>query len=1006
MSLFEPYFADPTVLHVGCEAPHAYFIPFDTREGALGGNRNESAFFKSLVGTWDFRFFPSPSAVADLDFAAIDALPADRIEVPRSWENTLRYNKPNYTNTEYPFPCDPPHLPDENPCGMYSRRFTVDAQKLSTKDAMLTFEGVSSCFYVWLNGEFVGYSEVSHGVSEFCVTDKLKGGENELRVLVIKYSTGSYLEDQDMFRAAGIFREVYLLFRDRRRVRDITVGCELSDDFGTAIFTVTFDGVLQKNATARLCTASGADSGAWARRDGRTVTFILRDPALWSSETPNLYYLCFENGKEHIALPVGARRIEVRDRVVLLNGKPVKARGVNRHDSGPFLGYAAPMDAMLRDLTICKQNHVNMIRTSHYPPDPRMPELCDKYGFYLVDEADIETHGFLAVEKFGWDYLSDSPAWEAAYLDRAERLYERDKNHPSVMIWSLGNESGLGRNHAAMAAYLRSRDTSRLLHYEGGNADYRAKHPDRPALYDIADVESYMYASVPKIKAYLADDRARYPIFLCEYCHAMGNGPGDFAAYWDAIYADDRFFGGCVWEFCDHAALLDGDVQHPKYGYGGSFGDTPNAGNFCMDGLVYPDRRLHTGMYELREAQKPFRITAADAAAGVFRFENLRDFTDTSDIAITYRIERDGVTVDSGMPDLGAVAPRGAVEFALTLPAAGGALTVNFEMHACRETPLVPLGTLLGHAQFVLCADAALPEVRRTARAPHVKESGETVTVTVGETVYRFDRVRGALTGITADGTVLLDAPLTLALSRAPIDNDRKLRPSWDALGIHRAAEVCDGFTVRAAKTAVTCTAALRLVADDKDLLRARVTYRAAADGKLTVTMDADIPDGGVRFYPRLGLCLPLVPALENLRYFGYGPMESYIDKHLAARLGRFLTTVTDNFEPYLRPQENGAHFDTQFVSLTTADGAGLLVTRTDAPFSMGASHYSDAQLRDAHYVHELTPEPFTYLHLDAFQSGCGSYACGPMLDEAYQLKAGKHRLSVTLTPCRVDEVL
>ena len=461
-----------------------------------------------------------------------------------------------------------------------------------------------------------------------------------------------------------------------------------------------------------------------------------------------------------------------------------------------------------------------------------------------------------------------------------------------------------------------------------------------------------------------------------------------------------------MWEFCDHAALLDGDVQHPKYGYGGSFGDTPNAGNFCMDGLVYPDRRLHTGMYELREAQKPFRITAADAAAGVFRFENLRDFTDTSDIAITYRIERDGVTVDSGMPDLGAVAPRGAVEFALTLPAAGGALTVNFEMHACRETPLVPLGTLLGHAQFVLCADVALPEVRRTARAPHVKESGETVTVTVGETVYRFDRTRGALTGITADGTVLLDAPLTLALSRAPMDNDRKLRPSWDALGIHCAAEVCDSFTVRAAKTAVTCTAALRLVADGKDLLRARVTYRAAADGKLTVTMDADIPDGGVRFYPRLGLCLPLVPTLENLRYFGYGPMESYIDKHLAARLGRFLTTVTDNFEPYLRPQENGAHFDTQFVSLTTADGAGLLVTRTDAPFSMGASHYSDAQLRDACYVHELTPEPFTYLHLDAFQSGCGSYACGPMLDEAYQLKAGKHRLSVTLTPCRVDEVL
>ena len=1006
MSLFEPYYADPAVLHVGCEAPHAYFIPFDTRDGALGGSRNESAYFKPLVGTWDFRFFPSPSAVADLDFAAIDAMPADRIEVPRSWENTLRYNKPHYTNTEYPFPCDPPHLPDENPCGIYSRRFTVGARALAAKDAVLTFEGVSSCFYVWLNGDFVGYSEVSHGVSEFCVTDKLRAGENELRVLVIKYSTGSYLEDQDMFRASGIFREVYLLFRDRRRVRDITVGCELSDDFGTAVFTVTLDGCLHKNATARLLTASGADSGAFAQRDGKTVTFILRDPALWSDETPNLYYFYLENGKEHIALPVGARKIEVRDRVVLLNGRPVKARGVNRHDSSPLLGYAAPMDAMLRDLAICKQNHVNMIRTSHYPPDPRLPELCDRYGFYLVDEADIETHGFAYIEKFGWDLLSDDPAWEAAYLDRAARLYERDKNHPSVIIWSLGNESGLGRNHAAMAAYLRRRDTSRLLHYEGGNADYRAKHPGRPELYDIADVESYMYASVPKLKAYLADENARYPVFLCEYCHAMGNGPGDLAPYWDAIYADDRFFGGCVWEFCDHAALLDGDVRHPKYGYGGSFGETPNAGNFCMDGLVYPDRRPHTGMYELREAQKPFRITAADAAAGIFRFENLRDFTDTGDLALTYRIECDGRAVDSGLLDIGAVGPRGSAEFALTLPETDGALTVNFEMRAARETPLVPAGTLLGHTQFVLAAEAALPTVRRTAHTPTVTEDADSVTVTAGDTVYRFDRARGALTGITADGTVLLDAPLTLALTRAPMDNDRKLRPSWDALGLNRSDEVCDSFTVRAGKTAVTCTAALRLTADDRVLLRARVTYRAAADGRLTVTLDAELPDGGVLFYPRLGLCLPLVPTLEDLRYFGCGPMESYIDKHLAARLGRFATTVTDNFEPYLRPQENGAHFDTQFVSLTTACGAGLLVTRTDAPFSMGASHYSDAQLRDVRYAHELVPEPFTYLHLDAFQSGCGSYACGPLLDEAYRLKAGRHHLGVTLTPCRVDEVL
>lgn len=1006
MALFEPYFSDPTVLHVGCEKPHAYFIPYDTQDGALGGDRNSSAYFKSLVGTWDFHFFASPDDIVDAELAALCAQPADRIEVPRSWENTLRYNTPQYTNVVYPFPCEPPKLPRENPCGLYSRRFTVDARSLSGKDAMLTFEGVSSCFYVWVNGSFVGYSEVSHGISEFCVTDLLQGGENEICVLVIKYSTGSYLEDQDMFRAAGIFREVYLLFRDRRRVRDIEVGCTLSDDFGTATFTATFVGSLQKNATARLLTADGADSGALARRDGKTVTFILRDPLLWSSETPHLYYLCLENGKEHIALPIGARRIEVRDRVILINGKPVKARGVNRHDSSPVLGYAAPMDAMLRDLTIMKQNHVNCIRTSHYPPDPRLPELCDRYGFYMVDEADIETHGFAFLPQYTWDTLSDDPAWETAYVDRAVRLYERDKNHPSIIFWSLGNESGLGRNHAAMAAYLRSRDTSRLLHYEGANIDFIAKHPGREDLLGLVDVESYMYYPVPKLKAYLENEKSAYPLFLCEYCHAMGNGPGDLAAYWDAIYSDDRFFGGCVWEFCDHAALMDGDARHPKYGYGGSFGETPNAGNFCMDGLVYPDRRPHTGMLELREAQKPFRITAREGAVGEYVFENLRDFTDTSDLAIGWRIECDGRTGDSGMLDIGAVKPHEKAEFALTIPAARGALTVCFEVRACLETPLVPIGTLLGHAQFVCAAEATLPTVRRTAHAPVLSEAGDRLCVTVGDTVYHFDRTRGCLCGIVSDGTVLLDAPTVPMIARAPMDNDRKMRLTWEPIGIGREEEICDSFTVRAQKSAVILTAKLRLAADGKDLLRARIAYRVTADGKLTVTLDGELRERGIHYYPRLGLCLPLAQSLEALRYFGYGPMESYNDKRLAAYLGRFETTVTDNFEPYLRPQENGAHFGTQFVSLTTVDGAGLLVTRTDAPFSFNASHFSVRQLRDASYQHELVPEPYTYLHLDVMQSGSGSHACGPLLDEAYRLKAGKHHLCVTLTPCRVDEVL
>ena len=1008
MSLFKPYHTELDAIHIGCEKPHAYFIPYESREGALRGERAQSAFLKTLCGKWDFRFFDSPSKIEALDIADFDAMPADKIDVPRSWENTLRYDTPNYTNTEYPFPCEPPRVPEKNPCALYSRDFTLDAGQLRGKDAILTFEGVSSCFYVWVNDAFVGYSEVSHCTSEFNITSRLSAGKNTIKVLVLKFCAASYLEDQDMFRAAGIFREVYLLFRDKRRITDLFVRCALADDFSEAVFTVTFTGTLLKNATARLLAADGSDTGASALRAGKTVTFTLPDPLLWSSETPNLYTVYLENGHEHIAVRVGARKIEVRDRVVYINGKKVKARGVNRHDSDPVLGYATPVEHMLRDLAILKQNNVNMIRTSHYPNDPRFPELCDKYGFYLVDEADLETHGFNYIEKYGWDYLSDDPAWGAKYLDRAVRLVERDKNHPSVIVWSLGNESGLGCNLVKMSRWIRRRDDSRLLHYEGANSDYLAKHKDRRDLRGIVNTESYMYAPVPKLKAYLASESAAYPLFLCEYCHAMGNGPGDLAPYTDAILEDDRFFGGCIWEYCDHAALLEPDALHPKYGYGGSFGDTPNAGNFCMDGLVYPDRRLHTGMLEVREAYKPFRIEPVDKAAGVFRLRNLRNFTDTSDISLFWRIEVDGLVTDSGLLDGFTVPPEKQADFAIPLPAPlpAGAVTAVFEIRTKTAGALVPANHLIGQTQFVLRDDVTLPKPARAARAPLCTEGGETICVRVGETAYTFGRASGMLSRIEADGNTLLDRPISLALDRAPMDNDRYIKVKWNLLGIEAAETVCEGFCiVSQSKNRAVLAAKLLCSAKGQPLLRAKLTYTVRADGSIDFDLDARIPDRGIRYYPRLGVCFPLVGELENLRYFGYGPQESYIDKRLAARLGAFRTTVTANHEPYLRPQENGAHFGTSYAALTNAAGAGLVVTKQSAPFSFNASHFSVAALRGAAYEHDLVPEPTTYLTVDLWQSGCGSNSCGPVLDEAYQLKAGKHRFAFSLAPCFANEL-
>ncbi|MBQ5390304.1 MAG: DUF4981 domain-containing protein, partial [Clostridia bacterium] len=639
-------------------------------------------------------------------------------------------------------------------------------------------------------------------------------------------------------------------------------------------------------------------------------------------------------------------------------------------------GAATPMEHMIGDLAILKQNNVNMIRTSHYPNDPRFAELCDRYGFYLVDEADIETHGFQLNPEYGWSYLSDHPDWTHAYVDRAARLYERDKNHASVIFWSLGNESGYGKNHVTMADYIRARDNTRLLHYEGANRRYFERYPLDRALYGRAtDVESYMYTTPEYAEEYCKDESALFPYFLCEYCHAMGNGPGDLKAYWDTIYANDRFFGGCVWEFCDHAAIMGGTPEEPWYGYGGSFGDTPHSGNFCMDGLVYPDRRLHTGMLELKEAIKPYRITLVNAKKGRFRLENLRNFTDLSDMEIRWVLEVNGkeIAADALHPS---TAPESAEEFTLPLPKTlpEGTVTVNFTFVQKSAVALVPAGFETGHTQILLERKDLLPTVQKHAFAPAVSEDAESLTVRCGDTAYTFDKASGMLAQIAENGRELLTAPAAVAFTRAPIDNDRKVNPKWQDAGLYAAVPVLDSFAVTAKNTKrVTLKAKLHFVAQKTVLLRTVLTYTVGADGGLALAMQATFKESAAPFYPRIGIRLAAKRALEQMRYFGYGPMEAYIDKRLAARLGDFTTTVQGNFEPYLRPQENGAHADTSWVYIGDAAGQGLLVTSEDSPFSFGASHYGTEQLRNTPYHHLLCAEDVTYVHLDAAQSGCGS---------------------------------
>ncbi len=987
------YHLTPEVLHVGCLAPRAYFVPYENDEKALEGDRDRSAHLQSLCGTWSFRYFPSlldlPQGFETLPAADFDSLP-----VPYNWQMALGrgYDVPHYTNINYPFPCDPPHVPAENPCGLYARQFEVSAELLASKSVRLNFEGVDSCFYLYINGVFAAYSQVSHAVSEIDITSLLHAGENEIRVLVLKWCDGSYLEDQDMFRLSGIFREVYLLYRDRDCIEDVYIKPRLSDDLSEGEIKVEVTGVQTLGYTLL------APDGAVVTEGQASADFTLpvAAPVLWSDESPKLYKLLLRHGEEIVCFSVGMRKYEIKDKVVLVNGKKVKARGVNRHDSHPTLGHAVSLDHIRRDLHIMKQHNINMIRTSHYQPDPRLPELADMLGFYLVDEADLETHGQNALPDPGWSFTAYQPEWKDAYVDRAARLFERDKNHPSVLFWSLGNESGYGPNHSAMSEYIRERDEGRFLHYErvGNHNDSTNYHPKKDGKSADVDIFSQMYTAPVMCEEIVSDESRSMPFFLCEYSHAMGNGPGDPAQYWEIIRAHDNFFGGCVWEFTDHAVEVGEKNGRPMYLYGGDFGDTPHDGNFCVDGLVYPDRRPHTGLMELKQVLAPFAIDFVDPEAGKIRIQSRRYFTDMSDLSLDWILEQNGEKVCEGnIPSL-AVGPEETVEY--TLPYAGkvqgeGDWYLTMTVKQNKATPWAEAGYEVGFVQLQIPAALPLPCTIVCETPVTVEEDGRKVIISAGEVSYRFDRYTGLLSGIVRAGKEMLSAPMTVSVWRAPMDNDR-YQYLWQQKKLREAKEYLRSFTVeKHSDYVLVSTTSVLAVKAQSPILRLQGSFQVFGDGSMAVNyiMEKTVDELEL---PRFGALLPLQGRFEQVRYFGNGPYESYEDKCHLCRVGKFATTVTDNFEPYIRPQENGAHNRTKWMEIADAEGDGLKFISTSGTrgFSFNASHYSDLQLTDTPHNHELEKEDATYVHIDFRQQGIGSGSCGPGVAAPFALNVQK----------------
>ena len=1003
-----PDWQNPNMLQIGREEPRASLIPYLTEKDALTGERGLSGCYRLLNGRWDFFYSPigrAPERFQEIDYNYADE-GWDELPVPSNWQ-MHGYDKPHYTNVNYPIPFDPPYVPDDNPIGCYRRSFTLP-EGWDEREVFLNFDGVNSAFYVWVNGSFAGFSKVSHMPSEFDITPFVTAGDNVLAVMVYKWSDGTYLEDQDFWRLSGIFRDVYLLGVPRLHIRNAAVTAVPDDSFKNGLLSAEVELASYDGSAAALLHAKLLKNGRSVcetqisvgieERKNACVTFdmTVENARLWTAETPELYQLLLEIEQDGAItevqrVDVGFRKIEIRDRRLLVNGVSVKLKGVNRHDTHSELGHVTPVEALITDIELMKQNNVNTVRTSHYPNDPRWLDLCDRYGLYVIDETDLECHGTCVQGYEGcWNRFSDDPEWQAAYVNRAERMVVRDLNHPSIIFWSLGNESGFGCNHIAMRKRILELDNSRPIHYEG---EYAQKELAAAGV-TVSDVKSRMYTSVPALEAEGCDETDPRPYFLCEYAHAMGLGPGSLKEYWETIYAHDRLIGGCVWEWVDHGILTETEDGEPFYAYGGDFGDHPNDGCFCVDALNYPDRTPHTGLIELKKAYEPVKFELKDAEKGVLTIRNLFAFRTLDDFDASFSVICEGETVARGRLDLSGVAPYGEKTVALNyaLPESGESyleihVSEAFDQLWCER------GHEITAAQFMLPTKAAFTVVPADDMpALDVDEDDETLEILGEDFSLLFDKRTGALTSWIAAGNELLLSGPRANLFRAPIDNDRNYRKNWEKLDLTRLMTRVESFeTAREGDSRltvrVTATHSPRIYAP---LLRTIMTYTVFGSGDVRLNTVFEPLRDDLPYLPRVGLALEMPAEFDRVMWYGLGPQENYPDMQLSALLGQYASLVDDLHEPYVRPQENGSRGGVRALSVTDILGAGLMIvgeeTYEDKGFSFSAHPYTAEALDKAEHTFELKAEDKTVLSLDWRMGGIGSNSCGPLPLEKYCL--------------------
>ena len=984
------------IMHENTMPYRAYYMPASHNMGALVENRYESDRMQLLNGTWKFQYYKS---IYDLqeEFYRNDYLAGAFVDmkVPSVWQ-MHGYDCHQYTNVRYPFPLDPPYVPQENPCGAYICEFTYEKDE-NAPQVYLNFEGVDSCHYVWMNGKYVGYSQVSHATSEFDVTEFLVEGKNKLAVLVLKWCDGSYLEDQDKFRMSGIFRDVYLLMRPKNFIFDYFTTTVLHEDFAKVCVKANFVGEAVP-VKGTLLDENGIvvdEKELYVEQNGEyshAVEFHVGNPVLWNSEEPHLYTLILETSDETIVDRVGIREIYIQNKIIYHNQVPIKFKGANRHDSDPIKGYAVDFEDVKRDLLMMKEYIFNAIRTSHYPNAPYLYQLCDELGLFVFDEADNESHGAQeqVLQDKSWTNIRDrwnerianNPEFIYPTVDRTKLCVHRDKNRPSVIIWSMGNECAYGCTFEKALEWTKEFDPTRLTCFE--SSVYVSDDND----FDFSNIDIYsrMYPSLDMVEAYMETQHEK-PVLLIEYCHAMGNGPGDLEDYFECFYKYDSFAGGFVWEWCDHA-IYKGKAENGKdmYFYGGDHGEEVHDGNFCMDGLVYPDRRPHTGVIEFKNVNRPARVETFDQEKKEVVIRNYMNFVDLKEyIDLAYEVKCDGVLVSNGVLNLkDSIMPReeGKITFDFEVPEKGKCY-LKLDYLSKKD------GHSLGFDEILIKNQDDRNQVAleylqdsETNTEVAVSENDKELVIVGSDFLYTYNKLTGCFEQMMVDGKEMLDCPMEFNIWRAPTDNDRNLKHTWMGAGYHRTSSRGYETTYKVTENGAVIKTTLSMAAVYlQKVLDIEATWKISSAGEVTASFvikkDKEFPE-----LPRFGVRLFLKKEYDSVKYYGMGPYESYVDKCKASYHDVFTASVSELHEDYLRPQENGSHFDCDYLKV--AGGEKTFVVASETPFAFNVSEYTQEELTQKNHNFELEPCGSTVVCIDYKQNGIGSNSCGPVLLRKY----------------------